>query len=117
MKKSLLLNGLEIYVSLGCSEEEKAFKQKVELDLELVFLQDFIACNNDNLHDTICYYTLRNKIQVFCDSFRCDLIEYLAQQIYDFIVKSYPNVEVEYLKLIKRPPVSQIATASFVIRK
>ncbi|APC91580.1 MULTISPECIES: dihydroneopterin aldolase [Francisella] len=116
MKQSLFLSGVEIYVSLGCSEQERAYKQKITLDLELEFNQDYIASNSDNLEETICYYTLRNNIQQFCDGISCNLIEYLAKQIYLFIEKNYSDITIKYLKIIKKPPVSQICSASFIIR-
>ena len=116
MQQSLLLNGLEIYINLGCSDEERSQKQLVMLDLELLFDDTFTASDTDNLEQTICYYTLRKHIQKFCDDISCNLIEYLAKQIYDFIKGKYSNFEIKYLKLIKTPPVSQIKSASFIIR-
>lgn len=116
MQQSLFLKALEIYVSLGCSEEERANKQMIKLDLELEFSQNYSASNTDNLEETICYYTLRNNIQKFCDNISCNLIEYLAKQIFLFIQKDHSDVNIKYLKLIKAPPVSQIESASFIIR-
>ncbi|QIW10117.1 dihydroneopterin aldolase [Francisella sp. LA112445] len=116
MRQSLFLNELEIYVSLGCSAEERAYKQMIKLDIELEFTENYSASDTDNLEETICYYTLRNNIQEFCNNISCNLIEYLAKQIFLFIQKNYTNVNLKYLKLIKAPPVSQMKTASFIIR-
>ncbi|AJC48929.1 dihydroneopterin aldolase [Allofrancisella guangzhouensis] len=116
MQQSLFLKGIEIYVSLGCSKEEKDQKQMIKLDLELVFDENFNASNTDDLEQTICYYTLRNDIQKFCDDISCNLIEYLAKQIYQFICDKHPTIKIKYLKLTKAPPVSQIESAAFVIR-
>lgn len=116
MQQSLFLESLELYVSLGCSEEERAHKQMVKIDLELEFNQNYSASDTDNLEETICYYTLRNNIQKFCDNISCNLIEYLAKQIYNFIRSNYQDIKIKYLKLIKCPPVSQIESASFIIR-
>ncbi|AEE26268.1 dihydroneopterin aldolase [Francisella hispaniensis] len=116
MKQSLFLSDIEIYVSLGCSEEERAYKQMITLDLELEFSQNYSASNSDNLEETICYYTLRNNIQQFCDSISCNLIEYLAKQIYLFIGEKHRDITIKYLKLNKKPPVSQIGSACFIIR-
>ncbi|NIY58932.1 dihydroneopterin aldolase, partial [Francisella orientalis] len=102
--------------SLGCSEEERSHKQMITLDLELEFSQNYNASNSDNLKETICYYTLRNNIQRFCDNISCNLIEYLAKQIYLFIGEKYRDITIKYLKLNKKPPVSQIGSASFIIR-
>ncbi|MGQ4002013.1 dihydroneopterin aldolase [Francisellaceae bacterium CB300] len=115
MQQSLYLQNMQIFVSLGCSEEERANKQLIEIDLELLFPKNFNASDTDDLDETICYYTLRNKIQAFCDDISCNLIEYLAKQIYSFINENYA-ISVKYLKLIKRPPMSQIESASFIIR-
>ena len=115
MQQSLFLQNMQIFVSLGCSEEERANKQLIEIDLELLFPNSFNASDTDDLDETICYYTLRNKIQTFCDDISCNLIEYLAKQIYGFINDNYA-ISVKYLKLIKRPPMSQIESASFIIR-
>ncbi|ABO46702.1 dihydroneopterin aldolase [Francisella tularensis] len=116
MKQSLFLNDVKIYVSLGCSGEERAYKQMITLDLELEFSQNYRASDSDNLEETICYYTLRNNIQQFCDSISCNLIEYLAKQIYLFIQKNYSDITIKYLKINKKPPVSQIESACFIIR-
>ncbi|QIV94572.1 dihydroneopterin aldolase [Allofrancisella frigidaquae] len=116
MQQSLFLKGLEIYVNLGCSEEEKAQRQMVKIDLELAFDESFTANDTDDLQQTICYYTLRNDIQKFCDNTSCNLIEYLAKQIYQFICAKHPTITTKYLKLIKSPPVSQIESAAFIIR-
>ena len=116
MQQSLFLNELEIYVSLGCSEEKRAHKQMIKLDIELQFDQNYSTSDTDNLEETICFYTLKNNIQHFCNNISCNLIEYLAKQIFLFIQKSYNDVELKYLKLIKAPPVSQIKSASFIIR-
>lgn len=116
MQQSLFLKSLEIYVSLGCSEEERAHKQMVKIDLELEFDQNYCASDTDNLEETICYYTLRNNIQKLCNDITCNLIEYLAKQIFNFISSNYQHVKVKYFKLIKCPPVSQIESASFIIR-
>ena len=110
------LEGLEIYINLGCPEEERSIKQMIKLDLELLFDEKYSASGTDNLEETICYYTLRNDIQKFCDNIQCKLIEYLAKQIFTFIQKKHTDVSIKYLKLIKTPPASQIKTASFIIR-
>ena len=115
MQQSLYLQNMQIFVSLGCSEEERAHRQLIEIDLELLFPKKFNASDTDNLNETICYSTLRNKIQAFCDDISCNLIEYLAKQIYNFINDNY-DISIKYLKLIKRPPMSQIESASFIIR-
>jgi len=116
LQQSLLLNGFELYVTLGCSDEEKSNKQMVKLNLEIIFDDISSATNDDVLAGTICYYTLRNDIQRFCDDISCNLIEYLTKQIYGFITNKHQHIKVKYLKLIKSPPMSQIDTASFIIR-
>lgn len=115
MQQSLFLKNLQIYVNLGCSDEERNNKQLIHLNLELLFSENFTASNTDDLEQTICYYTLRNKVQDFCDNISCNLIEYLAKQIYNFISEKY-EVSVKYLELIKHPPMSQIESASFIIK-
>lgn len=115
MQQTLFLKNLQIYVNLGCSDEERDNKQLINIDLELLFPENFTASNTDDLEETICYYTLRNQIQNFCNEMKCNLIEYLAKQIYNFISENY-EVSVKYLELIKRPPMSQIEAASFIIK-
>ncbi|NDT86105.1 dihydroneopterin aldolase, partial [Francisella tularensis subsp. holarctica] len=44
------------------------------------------------------------------------LIEYLAKQIYIFIQKNYSDITIKYLKIKKKPPISQIESACFIIR-
>ncbi|MDE4963682.1 dihydroneopterin aldolase, partial [Francisella tularensis] len=80
---------------------------------ELEFSQNYRASDSYNLEETICYYTLRNNIPQFCDSISCNLIEYLAKQIYIFIQKNDSDITIKYLKIKKKPPLSQIESACF----
>ncbi len=110
----LKLTDIELCVHLGVPDEERAQSQLVYLDLT-IDLTHSSASQTDNINDTICYATVYEKLQAFCDGKSFHLIEYLAQQLYDKLTKQYPNINLTCLTLRKNPPLAQIKTAAITI--
>lgn len=111
----LNLTDIELRVHLGEPDEERAQIQLVYLDLT-IDLKNTTASQTDDINDTICYATLYEKLQAFCDGKSFHLIEYLAQQLYNEFITQYPDIELISLTVYKNPPLKQIKTAAITIK-
>jgi FolB domain-containing protein len=78
----LRLNHIELNLHLGWSEQERAQKQLVFMDIILKFLDPPKACKTDELKDTHCYYSLIKNIQKSTESREFNLIEHATAFIY-----------------------------------
>lgn len=72
---------------LGCSEAEKQNAQMVSFNIEFIFKATPLGTKTDNLDDTICYFKITNEIQSLCESKRFNLVEHLAYEAYQKIIK------------------------------
>lgn len=119
MDCQLQLKDISLDVKLGHRKEERAFQQRVLVQITLRFETTPLVCTTDNLHDTLCYATLVNELQKFCDDRSFKLIEALSYQLYHFIKEKVVVMFVEkttvFLCVIKNPPLSTLAQASFSI--
>ncbi|WPX97979.1 dihydroneopterin aldolase [Candidatus Fokinia crypta] len=87
----LRISQLALLVNLGCSKEEKQFKQEIQVDISLEFSELPNGCLNDEISSCVCYKLLSDKILSFAENASFDTIEGLAYAIYkvitDFIVE------------------------------
>ena len=74
----LSLEGLCYFVHLGCSEAERATPQEIQVSIILKFAQPPMACESDNLEDTLCYAHLEKEISKVCSSKSFQTVEHLA---------------------------------------
>ncbi|MBQ7674248.1 MAG: dihydroneopterin aldolase [Alphaproteobacteria bacterium] len=87
MYKQLNITGYKTYVILGNNPEERAEKRPITINVSLRFLQDNMACNSDDLSNTICYSSLLNFLEKKLENASFKLIEKAAQFIYDSITE------------------------------
>lgn len=85
LKTSLSLKNLIIPIHIGWSELEREKAQDITVNILIEFAVPPLACETDELEDTICYKTLSDKIRQYCTSREFKLIEYLGYQLYQFI--------------------------------
>lgn len=99
----LLIPGLRLCVSLGCSEEEKSTPQPIDIDIKINYLEEPIGCHSDKLVDVICYHTLTEKIIESVQNRSFNLIEFLAKYIFETVSKHIDSkgsiVEIAITKL------------------
>jgi dihydroneopterin aldolase len=100
----MALHALEIDVFLGWLDEERAQKQKVSVDIELLFATPPLGCMSDNLDDTICYDALVKKIKLLTSEKHFRLVEHLAREIY-LLTKEEVTVDVDVKVKVKKKPV------------
>ncbi|AWD33208.1 D-erythro-7,8-dihydroneopterin triphosphate 2'-epimerase [Candidatus Fokinia solitaria] len=116
----LRISQLALLVHLGCSKEERQFKQEVWIDVSLEFSTLPNACLDDRISSCVCYKSLCDKILLFAEKASFNTIERLAYAIYeiitDYIIKSSENpfkhaIEVDIHK--KNTPTTAIREGAF----
>ena len=102
MKDKILLKGIVLYAHLGAEKEERELKQKISLDVELSLSLKETA-RVDNLEKTVDYEKVYNLIKGRIEAKKYHLLETLAQDIAQEILKDFPIDEV--LIRAKKPQV------------
>lgn len=119
MKGQLILEKLNLKLKLGYSAEERSLPQWVSVKIKLCFPHLPAACSNDNLNSTLCYASLSEALQKFCDERAFKLIEAFAYQLYQFLKKKTFEIMHEkvniFLCITKNPQLPQLEQASFSI--
>lgn len=73
---------LRVDMHLGCTEEEQATKQPVEISLRLYPQTPPHGCESDQITDTVCYDELCQALYQFCESNTLHLIEHLTTELF-----------------------------------
>ena len=93
LKDKILLKNIILYAHLGVKEEEREVRQKISLDVELS-LDLEKAAQTDNLEKTVDYEKVYNLIKERIEAKKYHLLEALAQDIAQEILKEFPVDEV-----------------------
>lgn len=108
----LIIPGLRLWLSLGCSPEERAVPQPVDIDVRIKFFQELPGCSSDHLHDVLCYHTLVEHVTASIQHHSCHLIEYLAKRIFTLIEDKFSSILQDALMEISvtkpNPPVPNV---------
>ena len=105
MSDTIFLKGIEALGRHGCSEQERQREQKFLVDVEL-YLDLTRAAKTDDLGDTIDYVQVISDIKKIVGGASRNLIETVAQDICDFLLKKYLLLDGVTLTLYKpNPPV------------
>lgn len=83
----LLVPGIRLWISLGCSPEERRHPQPVDVDVRMTFSKEPLGCKTDSLKDVVCYQTVAELILESLKNRSFHLIESLASSILDLLVK------------------------------
>ena len=86
----ITLKNMVFFGHTGCFEEEKRNGQKFVITIE-VFFDRITGCDTDKLEDTANYAVLCEKAKAIVESDTGNLIEHLAQQIADMVLKEVPE--------------------------
>jgi len=117
MQSTLELSGYKIPVKIGWTEDERQHPQLIQFDLRLQFQKLPDACQTDDLKDTLCYFTLSQKINDICSRTEYRLIEKLGFEIYQTLTSLLPpSVQLKLTITKLNPPLAEVisgATASF----
>lgn len=95
------ISNLLLFASHGVFEEEKRLGQKFLVDIRLALSTQHAALHND-LESSVHYGLLAREVKdLFCSKSH-DLIETCAEEVAQFILKSYPMVEDVFVR-VKKP--------------
>ncbi len=81
MSTKLLIHDLILSVKLGVSVAERSYPQEISVSIELCYSELPVACQSDNIIDTVCYMQLTEALQNYCHDKEFKLIEHLAWQL------------------------------------
>lgn len=101
MSDKIILTGLEVFGRHGCSEFERKQKQLFIVDTELE-LDLSRAGKTDDLGDTIDYVAVLDDIKKIVGGTSRNLIETVAQDICNILLKKY--LLLDAVKIILRKP-------------
>lgn len=101
MSDKIILAGIEIFGRHGCSDFERQHEQLFIVDAELYF--DITrAAKSDDLGDTIDYVQVLNDIKKIVSGTPRNLIEAVAQDICEILLRKY--LLLDGLKITIRKP-------------
>lgn len=95
----LSLMGLELWCRVGCTPEERAFPQRLELDVDL-FLPLGPAGERDDLAATVDYAAVAARLKAVLEEGECRLAETLAERAAALVLAEFrvPSVAVRLRK-------------------
>ena len=106
---ALEVPAIRLDVHLGCTAEERAVPQPVEIELRIRFADLPAACWTDELADTVCYAELAALAREHCAGREFRLIERLALELAGLIRARLPEGARLSLTVVKlAPPVREI---------
>lgn len=108
MSDKIILTGLEVFGRHGCSEFERKQEQLFIVDTELEFDLSR-AGKTDDLGDTIDYVAVLDDIKKIVGGTSRNLIETVAQDICNILLKKY--LLLDAVKIILRKPAPPIDEA------
>lgn len=107
LTSQLCLKRIELSVFLGWPSTERQQKQSVFANIDIFFSQAPVACQTDELTDTICYAALIQELQNYLQEKSFHLLEHLTYEIYLFIKKYSPAINC-CVHITKYPNISSL---------
>ena len=97
----IIIHNLETWYCVGVPDEERSQPQRILLDLEMEY-DTTAAAESDDLHDTVDYHAIAERLLNFGEDRTWRLIEKLASDIAQFILHEYgvAAVTVEVKKMV-----------------
>ena len=104
-KRKVIINDLILNIFIGIHNFEKKKKQRVKFNIEII-TDPHILPNNKDLNSILDYETIVNKIEYLADSKHHELLEDLAESIFNVIfnnklVKKI-SLKLEKLDILKK---------------
>lgn len=110
----LTVAGLELWLKVGCTEEERSFAQRVDMDVDLE-LDLRAAGRNDDLAQTVDYAALTEGLRTMLTGKTYRLAETAAETAADWVLWRFKPVSVN-IRLRKRA-LAGISYAEIEIRR
>lgn len=107
MSDKIILTGLKLLGRHGCSEAERKYQQPFVVDAEL-YLDLSQAAKSDDLGETIDYAAVLGDIRKIVEGTSRNLIETVAQDIADLLLRRYMLLDGVKITLRKtNPPIGE----------
>ncbi len=94
---------MRLWVSLGCSAEEKANPQPVDVNININFSKEPVGCRSDQLSDVCCYKIVTEQVVDSVKNKSFSLIESLALHIFE-VVAEYLSSENDVIEIVISKP-------------
>ncbi|MDS0919580.1 MULTISPECIES: dihydroneopterin aldolase [Chlamydia] len=105
-----MIPDFRVWVRLGCSPEERYFKQPILVSVVLSFFKEPSVCVSDDLGDACCYVEITSLIEEVASSKPCALVEHLSKILMDALEAKLKDkvskIDLEVRK--ERPPVPNL---------
>lgn len=111
----LILKNLTLSIHLGHTAQEREQQQPIILNTIIKFHKLPLACETDQLTDSVCYKELSEAINEFCASKQFNLLENLGYQLYKFIKDKLPQNVSLWLSIAKITPIANLENSIFSI--
>lgn len=109
----VFIRDLEIVMSAGINDHERANKQRVIINVELD-VESNVEKNLNSINEVVCYHTLLNKIKEHALSRHHDLLEKVAEDIAD-ICLSNERVLSSLIKIEKPDIIDEVKSVGVEI--
>jgi dihydroneopterin aldolase len=115
-KATLLVKDLEVICIIGCVESERSTPQKIALDVELDYdIGD--AAQTDNIKLAVDYRDIAQSLSELCQTQKFKLIERLAHECCELVLKQWPQVERVKLNVRKFRVVASTQSTGLTLEK
>jgi len=98
LAQRILIRDLTLSCSIGVSEEERARRQRLRINIELVV--DYPPPTRDNINEVVDYGRLAKAIRNHCLDTTFRLLETLAEELSD-VCFSFPPVRETWIRIEK----------------
>ena len=104
-KRKVIINDLTLNILVGIHKFEKKKKQRVKFNIEIL-TDPYVSPSSKNLNTILNYEEVVMKIEKLTDSKHHELLEDLAENIFDIIFKNRLvkkiNLKLEKLDILKK---------------
>lgn len=92
MRATIIIKEMQYEVKIGVQESEREVPQPIFFDLELI--GDVTnALEKQDIEQTINYSTIQKKIGIFLENKEYILVEKLANDVTEILMKEFPKIE------------------------
>lgn len=104
MNQVMKIQDFEVWVHLGCTEEEKKFAQPVHFNLKINFENAVLGCQTDKLEDALDYVKLTTIIKMISTEKSFNLVEHLNYQAFAGVTEylKSKNIKAEVKLSVKK---------------
>ncbi len=112
LQSEMKIKNYEVWVSLGCSQEEQSLTQPVHFNIEISFAAKVLAEGTDRLEDSLDYVQLTNTVKEAAEKKSYSMVEHLgfsvAEALKNKMSAHYPGATLVVRTHKLRAPVKNL---------